>query len=104
MRISLQRSGGFAGIRPPAVTVDTEKLPAEKARELESLVQSSGIRALAKQPTKKPAGPPQPDRFSYTLTLGEPSGLEQTVVLNESETSPQHQSLLEGIKRAAESK
>jgi len=104
MRITLQRSGGFGGIRPPAVTVDTEKLPAEHARELETLVQTSGVRTASPQTPKKKDGPPQADRFSYTLTLGDASGREQTVVLNEAELSPAHQSLLAGIKRAADTK
>jgi len=100
MRITLQRSGGFGGIRPPAVTVDTEKLSPENARELESLVQSSGVRDSSAKAPRKKDGPPQADRFSYTLTLGDASGREQTVILNEAELSPAHQSLLAGIKRA----
>jgi hypothetical protein len=104
MRITLQRSGGFGGIRPPAVTVDTETLPAEHARELEALVETSGVRSGSKKTPKAKDGPPQVDRFTYTLTLGDPSGREETVVLNEAELSPAHQSLLAGIKRAAAAK
>ena len=101
MRITLQRSGGFGGIRPPALTVDTEKLPPERAREIESLLDASGVRdASAKTPRKKD-GPPQADRFSYTLSFADSSGREQSVTLNEAELSPAHQSLLAGIKRAA---
>ena len=101
MHITLQRSGGFGGIRPPAVTVDTDKIPPEHARELEALLQKSGVRNSSATAPNTKEGPPQADRFSYTLTLADPSGREQKVELNEADLSPAHQSLLAGIKRAA---
>lgn len=101
MLITLQRSGGFGGIRPPAVTVDTHKLPPEHAKELEALLQKSGVRQAPAAALRKKDGPPQADRFTYTLTLADPSGRAQKVELNEAELSPEHQALLAGIKRAA---
>jgi hypothetical protein len=38
MRIRLRRSGGFAGLQTPPVEIDSQQLPADKARELEQLV------------------------------------------------------------------
>src|SRR5947209_8274851 len=97
MRISLARSGGFGGIRPPPVIVDTEKLPPAEGKKLEALVQSSGIRALNAAP--QPKGPAQPDRFSYTLTLSEPSGREQQITLSEQDLTPDQVSLFEAVKK-----
>ena len=97
MRISLARSGGFGGIRPPPVIVDTEKLPPAEGAKLEALVQSSGIRALTSAP--KPSSPAQPDRFSYTLTLSDPSGREQKVVLSEQDLTPEQVTLFEAVKK-----
>ena len=41
MRITLTRSGGFAGILPPPVTLDTAALPRGVARRIEELVASA---------------------------------------------------------------
>jgi hypothetical protein len=66
MRILLERSGGFAGIKKKA-EVDSEALSKEDSAELERLVEAAGI---LNQPAA-PAGPPQgADQFQYNLTIG----------------------------------
>ncbi len=65
MRISLERSGGFAGIRL-TTTVDTDSLADDEARTLQQLVESSDFFHL---PATLMPQKPQPDRFQYTLTV-----------------------------------
>jgi hypothetical protein len=58
LRIRLRRSGGFAGLQAPPVEIDSQQLPADKARELEQLVTQA---RLFEQPAgsapSQPAGP-----------------------------------------------
>ena len=65
MRLTYQRSGGFAGM-VQTFGVETESLPPEKARELESLVESADFFSL---PEKITAEQPGEDRFQYTITV-----------------------------------
>lgn len=62
MRISLERSGGFAGVRL-ACTVDTSSLPPAEAARLEHLVARAGLDALP------PTAINEPDRFEYRLEV-----------------------------------
>jgi hypothetical protein len=66
MRITVTRTGGFAGLRLER-SVDTAERP--DARELEELVASAQLDAL-------PETPPQPDRFTYRIDV---DGREVTV-------------------------
>jgi hypothetical protein len=82
MRIHFERSGGFApAAMKRSVTVDTETLPADEARELVSLVESANLANLP-----PPSGPrsARPDAFSYTLTI-EDGGRQQTVCASDAE-------------------
>jgi hypothetical protein len=62
MRISFERSGGFAGVRL-ACEVDTSSLPPAEAAQLEHLVARAGLDALP------PMAPTDPDRFEYRLEV-----------------------------------
>ena len=63
MEIAFQRSGGFAGLTM-AAEVDTEKLPAGEARELEHLVER-----LEASGAGETAAAGKPDRFQYEVTV-----------------------------------
>lgn len=85
MRLKLTRTGGFAGISPPPVEVDTAALPKEVARHIESLVAGAKFFELPK--TIKSAQP-QPDRFRYSLQITLPDGREHTIVADEEAVTP----------------
>ena len=78
MRASLERTGGFAGMRFET-TVDSDTLEADDAQKLRQLVENSDFFRLPAQiaPQK-----PQPDRFQYTLTI-ETNGNTHTVTAGE---------------------
>jgi hypothetical protein len=59
MRITVRRTGGFAGLRLER-SVDTAER--DDARELEELVQTAKLDAV-------PQTPPQPDRFTYEVDI-----------------------------------
>jgi hypothetical protein len=77
MRVSLVRSGGFAGLQRTAA-VDGAALPQAERGELEALVAGAGFFAL---PPTLPA--PAPDRFRYRLTVEDDAGRAHTVVVDE---------------------
>jgi hypothetical protein len=78
MRITLDRSGGFANIRVHR-QVDTSMLPRAEAEEIER---------LATEARKTPASSaPMPDAFTYRITIDgvsysmtEPSGAWETLI------------------------
>ena len=79
MRVTLEQSGGFAGLLLTK-TIDTQTLSPTEAEELERLVKESDFFRL----TSIVEASPQPDRFSYTLSV-EREG--QTHSINVSETN-----------------
>ena len=78
MRISFERSGGFAGMLM-SVSVDTNKLAPTEASQVKSLVEESGFFELP----EAIATSAQPDRFQYHLTVAEPKR-KHTVTVSES--------------------
>lgn len=66
MKISFERSGGFAGMIM-AVSLDTTELSPTDAKHLQSLVEASNFFQL---PKVIPATA-QPDRFQYHFTIQE---------------------------------
>jgi hypothetical protein len=66
MRITVTRTGGFAGLRQER-SVDTSTR--DDAKELEELVRTARLDAV-------PASPPQPDRYVYKVDV---DGKEVTV-------------------------
>ncbi|MBD2437896.1 protealysin inhibitor emfourin [Nostoc sp. FACHB-110] len=78
MRISFERTGGFAGIRRTK-TVDTANLPANEANALPRLVEVADFFNL---PAQIPTPNVQGDRFEYKLTV-EDHGKQHTVIVSE---------------------
>jgi len=67
MRITLERTGGFAG-RRVQIDLDSRALPAPRARQLRSLLAKSRFFDL---PVLLDAGAPGADRFHYRVTVEE---------------------------------
>ena len=67
MRITLDRTGGFMGMRF-STTVDTDSLPPEEADSLRAMVQSAGL--LAEKPHVS-SSPGHPDQYGYMVTVVE---------------------------------
>jgi hypothetical protein len=78
LRISFERSGGFAGISVKTA-IDEEDLAADEAQKLRRMVEEADFFNL---PGKITSRSPQPDRFQYELRLEE-KGREHTVKVSE---------------------
>lgn len=96
MKIHFSRTGGFAGTRL-AVTLDTEKLPAQEAERLRSLVEAASLFAL---PPSIESSAPGADRFRYQITVEE-GGREQRVAMDDSSAPQACRSLLDHLLGAA---
>jgi hypothetical protein len=79
MRISLERTGGFAGIKKTTIA-DTELLSPSEVQQLHQLVQTADFFSL---PTNISSSNQMSDRFSYKLTLQD-SDRQHTVTASES--------------------
>ena len=78
MRISIERSGGFAGLTM-RTTVDEKEVAADEALKLRQLVEEANFFNL---PGKIVSRSPQPDRFQYELRLEE-KGRQYAVMVSE---------------------
>ena len=78
MRISIERTGGFAGMINTK-TVDSADLPEHEANQLPQLVEAANFYNL---PPDISVPPNQPDRFEYTLTV-EQEDRKHTVKVSE---------------------
>jgi hypothetical protein len=69
VHIRFRRSGGFANLRLPAVEIDSQQLPPDKAGELERLVAEAGL--LDQPASSPPSQAPSPvrDAFQYDLSV-----------------------------------
>ena len=85
MRFTLSRCGGFAGMMPPPVTLDTAALPRAAAKRIEGLVASSDFFNL---PRTLAAPSRQPDRLQFTVSIVRDDGQEHTVTCDE-EAAPE---------------
>ena len=94
MEIGFQRSGGFGGLTMGA-DVDTEKLPAAEARELEQLVEK-----LEASGAGETAAPGKPDRFQYEVTVRR-GGKERCFRLAEQELTPEGRELMKRLTERA---
>jgi hypothetical protein len=94
MRISFERTGGFAGISSTK-TVDTADIPANEADQLPQLVEASDFFNL---PEKITASTAQADRFQYTLTV-EDEGRKHTVTVSEAALPGTLRPLIEWLQK-----
>jgi len=78
LRVSFERSGGFAGITMKRA-VDEKDLAPDEVQKLHQLVEEADFFNLPEKITPRS---PQPDRFQYELSL-EKSGRQYTVTVSE---------------------
>jgi hypothetical protein len=78
VRVSVVRGGGFGGL-VRATTADTSRLSPEDGDTLKALVRQAGL--LGAQPVPDP-GEPEPDRFTYAVTV-EDDGLRREARFSE---------------------
>jgi hypothetical protein len=78
LRISIVRSGGFAGITMRAI-VDEKDLSPDETQKLRQLIEQADFFNL---PRKIVSRVPQPDRFQYELRIEE-KGQQHTVTVSE---------------------
>lgn len=96
MRMTFERTGGFAGITMTKV-VDTTTLPDHEANQLRQLVDAADFFRLPKTITSKSR---QPDRFQYQLTA-EDNGKQHTVEVSEQAVPGTLRPLIEWLMAAA---
>ena len=76
MRISVSRTGGFAGIRPPPIVIDTAKLAAAVRKRIEELVVTCGFFDL---PASLPDSAKGADQFIHQVSITADDGREHCV-------------------------
>ena len=96
MRISFERSGGFAGITVKTA-VDEEDLALDEAQKLRQLVEKADF---FNSPGKIMSRSPQPDRFQYELRLEE-KGRQHTVTMSEDAMPPKLKPLVNWLMEKA---
>lgn len=96
MRITIERSGGFAGMVQTRV-VDTASLPPNEVNQLRLLVDAADFFRLPKMIVSLHS---QPDRFQYKLTV-EDQGKRHTVVVGEQSMPGNLKPLLDWLMTAA---
>ncbi len=79
MKISIQRSGGFAGINRSYI-VDTDTLTPDVTRKIKKMVQDGRLFELRSPPPTITKG--SADYYSYSVTLDD-NGKEHTVNCNQ---------------------
>ena len=99
MRISLERSGGFAGITTKTA-VDEKELSPDEAQKLRGLVEEADFFSLPKKTLPRS---PRPDRFQYELILEE-NGRQHTVTLSEDVLSAKVKPLVNWLTEKARQK
>jgi hypothetical protein len=95
MIIQFQQSGGVAGIRRPALTIDTSTLPAAEAGQWHALVADAGFHEL---PDSADPGPTR-DAFSYHVTV-ESDGRRHVVRTTDASAPPALRPLLDALRQA----
>ncbi len=96
MRVMLERSGGFAGIRQTS-SISTDELPAPEAQQVADLVKTSGFFEL---PSEIRSTGPGADRFQYKITVEGEQGTH-TVQVDEAAVPPSLQPVLNWMKTSA---
>jgi hypothetical protein len=97
MKISFERTGGFAGMRL-AINLDVDSLPASDAAILRKLVADADFFNLA----ETPAGNAVPDGFQYALMV-EGDGKQRTIQVAEMSIPDKLRPLLNDLSLRARS-
>ncbi|MBW4443100.1 MAG: hypothetical protein KME10_18045 [Plectolyngbya sp. WJT66-NPBG17] len=92
MRVTLEQSGGFAGLMITKA-INAQELSPSETQELEQLVKDSNFFQL----TSISEASPQPDRFGYTLSV-EMNGLTHSIELSETNMPEKARSLIEWVQ------
>jgi hypothetical protein len=95
MKISFERTGGFAGMRV-AITVELDSLPEPDAATLRKLVTDADFFNLA----EIRAGQAIPDGFQYTITI-EGDGQHRTIRMTDAAIPDKLRPLLEELSLRA---
>jgi len=95
MRLTLTRTGGFAGITSAPVEVDTASMPQKEAQRVEALVAGAKFFDLPK--TLRTAKP-QPDRFQYSLEVAHDDGRKHAITCDEEAASEPLRQLLRTVQ------
>ena len=95
MKISFERTGGFAGMRV-AVTVELDSLPEPEAAALRKLITDSDFFNI----TEVHAGQAIPDGFQYALTI-EGDGEHRTIRMTDAAIPDKLRPLLEDLSSRA---
>ena len=96
MRVSLERSGGFAGISRTH-SISSGELPPEEAQKVADLVEQAGFFEL---PPVIHSTEPGADRFQYKITVESEQG-SHTVQVDEAAVPPRLQPVLTWMKNSA---
>jgi hypothetical protein len=99
LRLTLQRSGGVAGISPAPLTIHAGSLPPDEAQRLRSLVDAADFFALAAELGPADAAP---DSFGYTLTVDDvATGRSHSVAFDAASAPPGLKELVRAVRGAA---
>lgn len=92
MRVTLEQSGGFAGLMITK-TIETQDLSPSEAEQLENMVRDSNFFQL----NSISEAFPQPDRFGYTLSI-EKDGRTHSIEMNETNMPEQLKPIVEWVQ------
>ncbi len=95
MRITVSRTGGFAGIRPPPIVLDTATLAGAAKKRVEQLVDACGFFAL---PATLSASEKSADQFLHHITIAGDDGREHSVTLHADAASAPLRDLLHLVR------
>lgn len=96
MRLTLERSGGFAGLRRPPLVIDTAQLGNAAAKRIESLVAATGFFEL---PAHIAGSGLQADRFEYRLDIVSDDGRRHELTVTEDALSEALRALVDALER-----
>ncbi len=98
MKVSFERTGGFAGMRM-AFSLDSESLAPEERSQLENNLASAHFFDLPARLASPPGGA---DRFQYRIDVEEP-GRKHSVEFGEAAVTENMQPLIQQLTRLARS-
>jgi hypothetical protein len=95
MRVTLEQSGGFAGLMIMR-TIDTQDLSPSETQELEQLVKEADFFQLNSVTDRNP----QPDRFGYQLSI-DTDGRSHSIQVSETNMPEQLRPLMAWVQKNA---